>query len=128
MPEVTAPRLMRRLLSWQLSREAVLRLVRDDPHPVALFGDWAGGADIVASEPLTIRSAPWSPDQVFDPGLPAVSVQEPDGTGQAFGGGWIGYLGYSAAGEALPAGGPRALPLWWFGYYDHVLRRDRATG
>ena len=119
---------MRRLLSWQLSKEAVLRLVRDDPHPVALFGDWAGGADIVASEPLTIRSAPWSPDQVFDSVLPAVSGQEPDGAGQAFGGGWIGYLGYSAAGEALPAGGPRALPLWWFGYYDHVLRRDRATG
>ena len=48
MPGVTAPRLMRRPLSWQLSREAVLRLVRSDPHPVALFGDWAGGADIVA--------------------------------------------------------------------------------
>ena len=25
-------------------------------------------------------------------------------------------------------GPPRQLPAWWFGYYDHVLRRDRATG
>ena len=25
-------------------------------------------------------------------------------------------------------GEPRRLPTWWFGYYDHVLRRDRATG
>jgi para-aminobenzoate synthetase/4-amino-4-deoxychorismate lyase len=128
MPGVTEPRLVRRPLSWQLSREAVLRLVRSDSHPVALFGDWAGGADIVAAEPVTVRSAPWSPDQVFDSGLPAVADQRADGTGPAFGGGWIGYLGYSAAGEALPASGPRALPLWWFGYYDHVLRRDRATG
>ena len=128
MPGVTEPRLMRRPLSWQLSREGVLRLVRSDPHPVALFGDWAGGADIVASEPVTVRSAPWSPDQVLDPVLPALPDREAGGAGPAFGGGWIGYLGYSAAGEALAASGARALPLWWFGYYDHVLRRDRATG
>jgi len=25
-------------------------------------------------------------------------------------------------------GGPRQLPAWWFGYYDHVLRRDQSTG
>jgi para-aminobenzoate synthetase/4-amino-4-deoxychorismate lyase len=25
-------------------------------------------------------------------------------------------------------GDPRRLPAWWFGYYDHVLRRDRVTG
>ena len=128
MPGGNEPRLVRRPLSWRLSREAVLRLVRSDPHPVALFGGWAGGADIVASEPVTVRSAPWSPDQVFDPGLPALPDQEADGAVPAFGGGWIGYLGYSAAGEALPASGPRVLPSWWFGHYDHVLRRDRATG
>jgi para-aminobenzoate synthetase / 4-amino-4-deoxychorismate lyase len=128
MPGATEPRLVRRRLSWQLSREAVLRLVRSDPHPAALFGDWAGGADIVASEPVTVRSAPWSPDQVFDSSLPAAPAREAGGADAAFGGGWIGYLGYSAAGEALPASGPRALPPWWFGYYDHVLRNDRATG
>ena len=50
----------------------------------------------------------------------------------AFGGGWIGYLGYALAGQFLPVppppGGPRHLPAYWFAYYDHVLRRDRVTG
>ena len=36
------------------------------------------------------------------------------------------------AGQFLPVppapGPPSQLPAWWFGYYDHVLRRDRATG
>ena len=49
-----------------------------------------------------------------------------------FGGGWIGYLGYGASGRFLPLppapGDPRRLPDSWWGYYDHVLRRDRATG
>ena len=52
--------------------------------------------------------------------------------GAGFGGGWIGYLGFGLAGQVLPVppppGEPRRLPAWWFGYYDHVLRRDRATG
>jgi para-aminobenzoate synthetase component I len=128
MPRATEPRLVRRPLSWQLSGEAALRLLRCDPHPVALFGDWSGGADIVAAEPVTVLSAPGSPDQVFDSEFPVVPGREAGGADAAFGGGWIGYLGYSAAGEALPASGPRALPQWWFGYYDHVLRRDRLTG
>ena len=46
----------------------------------------------------------------------------------AFGGGWIGYLGYSAGGEALPRPGRARCPRWWFGWYDNVLVRDRATG
>jgi hypothetical protein len=53
-------------------------------------------------------------------------------TGEArFGGGWIGYLGFPAADGFLPippSGEPRRLPSSWFGYCDHVLRRDRATG
>ena len=120
-------RLVRRPLGWDLAPADVLRLVRDDAHPVALFGDWAGGGDLVAAEPLLVRSAPDSLEDVFDAPFPSGT----DGPGEllsAFGGGWIGYLGYSAGGEALPATGPRALPAWWFGYYDHVLRRDRVTG
>jgi para-aminobenzoate synthetase / 4-amino-4-deoxychorismate lyase len=49
-----------------------------------------------------------------------------------FAGGWIGYLGYGASPRFLPVppapGGPRRLPAAWWGFYDHVLRRDRATG
>jgi para-aminobenzoate synthetase/4-amino-4-deoxychorismate lyase len=74
---------------------------------------------------VAVRSAPGPLDDVLGSDLGGLGVPGEDRT---FGGGWIGYLGYSAGGEALPPTGPRALPAWWFGYYDHVLRRDRATG
>jgi para-aminobenzoate synthetase / 4-amino-4-deoxychorismate lyase len=120
-------RLVRRPLNWDLTPVQVLRLVRADPHPVALFGAWAGGCDIVGSRPLLVRSSASGPlDDVLDGTLPALDPG--NGGDPAFGGGWIGYLGYSAAGEALPPAGARRLPAWWFGWYDHVLRRDRATG
>ncbi|HEY0933594.1 MAG TPA: hypothetical protein VGD91_07625, partial [Trebonia sp.] len=130
-------RLVRRPLGWDLAPAAVLRLVRGDAHPVALFGAWAGGSDVVASEPVLVRSAPAAFDEVLDAPFPCgtgaqegpAGAQDAFGGAQdAFGGGWIGYLGYSAGGEALPVTGPRALPAWWFGYYDHVLHRERATG
>src|ERR1700733_3769616 len=110
---------VRRALPWDLAQ--ALRLVRDDAHPVALFGAWAGGSDVVAADPVRVRSAPGPFADVFDPSFPAVA----DG---AFGGGWIGYLGYSAGGEALAPARPGRLPAWWFGWYDNVLVRDRATG
>jgi para-aminobenzoate synthetase / 4-amino-4-deoxychorismate lyase len=111
---------MSHALDWDLSAADVLRLVRGDAHPVALLGAWAGGSDIIASVPVaTSRQL-----SVFDGDF----HEEPGG----FGGGWIGYLGYGAAGGYLPVppapGGPRHLPVSWWGYYDHVLRRDRATG
>jgi para-aminobenzoate synthetase/4-amino-4-deoxychorismate lyase len=116
---------VRRPLGWALTPADVLRLVRTDAHPVALCGAWAGGGAVIAAEPVTVRSAPGQLAEVLDghPGDPGQA-----GADRAFGGGWIGYLGYSAGGEALPPTGPRALPAWWFGYYDHVLRRERATG
>jgi para-aminobenzoate synthetase / 4-amino-4-deoxychorismate lyase len=127
MPDI---RLVRRPLNWDLTPVQVLRLVRADPHPVALFGAWAGGCDIVGSRPRLVRSSASGPlDDVLDEALPATAVPDRGaGADPAFGGGWIGYLGYSAAGEALPPAGARRLPAWWFGWYDHVLRRDRATG
>src|ERR1700689_603292 len=112
---------MRRPLGWRLTPPEVLRLVRTDAHPVALFGTWAGGRDVVAAEPALVRSAPGPLEEVLDAPLSPAA-------GCAFGGGWIGYLGYSAGGEALPPTGPRRLPAWWFGWYDHVLVRERATG
>jgi para-aminobenzoate synthetase/4-amino-4-deoxychorismate lyase len=127
MPDI---RLVRRPLNWDLTPVQVLRLVRADPHPVALFGAWAGGCDIVGSRPRLVHSSASGPlDDVLDGALPAPAPPDPGaGADPAFGGGWIGYLGYSAAGEALPPAGARRLPAWWFGWYDHVLRRDRATG
>jgi para-aminobenzoate synthetase/4-amino-4-deoxychorismate lyase len=132
MPGSAGFQLLRRPLGWDLTPADVLRLVRDDAHPVALFGDWAGGGDVVASEPVLVRAAPDALGDVLDRPFPPGADDDRDGDpgpeAAAFGGGWIGYLGYNAGGEALPATGPRALPAWWFGYYDHVLRRDRATG
>jgi para-aminobenzoate synthetase / 4-amino-4-deoxychorismate lyase len=112
---------VRRPLRWELTPPEVLRLVRIDAHPVALFGAWAGGRDVVAAEPTLVRSAPGPLDEVLDAPLPAA-------VGGTFGGGWIGYLGYRAGGEALPSAGPRRLPAWWFGWYDHVLVHEQATG
>jgi len=131
-------RLVCRKLDWDLDPVEVLRLVRSDAHPVALTGSWAGGSDVISSEPAAIRNPPWPLGQVLDspagPNVPsgvAAPVVRPE-NGVAFGGGWIGYLGFGLSHEMLalpPApGGARALPAWWFGYYDHVLRRDRATG
>jgi para-aminobenzoate synthetase / 4-amino-4-deoxychorismate lyase len=121
----TGPSLARRPLGWDLAPADVLRLVRNDAHPVALCGAWNGGTDVIAAEPVAVRAAPGPLDEVLDSDFGDLSEAGHD---RAFGGGWIGYLGYSAGGEALPPTGPRALPAWWFGYYDHVLRRDRATG
>jgi para-aminobenzoate synthetase / 4-amino-4-deoxychorismate lyase len=116
-------RVVRRQLDWELSAADVLRLLRGDPHPVALLGAWAGGSDIVAAAP--VRQC--EELDGTDPGDLAERAGE-----ARFGGGWIGYLGFGAAGGMLPVppapGLPRRLPTCWFGYYDHVLRRDRATG
>jgi para-aminobenzoate synthetase/4-amino-4-deoxychorismate lyase len=145
-------RVVCRALDWELGAADVLRLVRADPHPVALMGAWAGGSDIVAADPVRVCCAPGPVGEVLDAPLPdpgglpdpagAASGRSPAASGRfpaasghspaAFGGGWIGYLGFGLAEQLLPAppapGEPRLLPAYWFGYYDHVLRRDRATG
>ena len=139
------PRLVRRPLCWDLAPVEVLRLVRADAHPVALIGAWSDGSGVVGSEPALVRSPPQFLGDVLDlpcaPGAGAGGGADRAGqlgTGladpafPAFGGGWIGYLGFGFGGEVLPVppapGGPRQLPAWWFGYYDHVLRRDQSTG
>ena len=113
-------RVVCRRLDWDLSAAEMLRA---DPQPAALLGAWAGGSDIVAACPVRTGEE-----------LDATDAGDmPERAGRAcFGGGWIGYLGFGAAGGMLPVppapGEPRRLPACWFGYYDHVLRRDRATG
>jgi para-aminobenzoate synthetase/4-amino-4-deoxychorismate lyase len=127
-------------LGWDLSAADALRLVRDDAHPAALMGAWAGGCDLVCSEPAAICREPELPWHALDatgphaagPGAAGLAATESGPGRPAFGGGWIGYLGFGLAGRVRPAppapGGPRRLPSWWLGYYDHVLRRDRASG
>jgi para-aminobenzoate synthetase / 4-amino-4-deoxychorismate lyase len=130
-----------RALPWDLKPVDVLRLVREDPHPVALLGSWAGGGAVIGSAPVLVRSPPRDLGEVLDgpapvtgggPGNPAAARTAGEGPGAVFGGGWIGYLGYGLAGKMIripPApGGPRRLPIWWFGYYDHVLRYEAVSG
>jgi para-aminobenzoate synthetase/4-amino-4-deoxychorismate lyase len=110
MPETAiraqAPsRVVCRPLDWELSTADVLRLLRADPHPAALLGAWAGGSDIITADPVRVCAELGA----TDPGDPAGRAGE-----ARFGGGWIGYLGFGAAGGMLPVppapGGPRQLP------------------
>ena len=128
MPETAmraqvSSRVVCRQLDWELGTADVLRLLRADSHPAALLGAWAGGSDIITADPVRVCEELDTTDQG--------DLTERAGE-TCFGGGWIGYLGFGAAGGMLPVppapGEPRRLPACWFGYYDHVLRRDRATG
>jgi para-aminobenzoate synthetase / 4-amino-4-deoxychorismate lyase len=99
-------------------------LVRDDAHPFALAGDWAGGGALVGSEPLVVASADDDPFALLDV-QPHVAHEE-DGVG----GGWFGYLGYAlgATLEPVPPSPPRPvlLPRFALAFYDHLLRRDSS--
>ena len=111
MRSAAPSRVVSRALDWDLGAADVLRLVRADPHPVALLGTWAGGSDIVASDPVRVCGPPGPAADVLDAPLPDLAH---DQAGAAFGGGWIGYLGFALAGQMLPVllgGDPAALKL-----------------
>ncbi len=114
-------------------------LVRDDAHPFALAGNWAGGGALVGSEPLAVASPEDDPFGLLDvqPEVDAEAAGEPalgeavgGARGEAVGGGWFGYLGYSlgATLEPVPPSPPRPAPLPRFalGFYDHLLRLDSS--
>jgi para-aminobenzoate synthetase / 4-amino-4-deoxychorismate lyase len=108
-----------------LSPLAVLRLLRGDRHPFALTGVWAGGRAVLGSEPVTTRTAPADlTDVLGGGGAPRDDEARDSDPGVAFGGGWVGYLGYGVS-RRVHAG---TLPRCWFGYYDHVLVQDPQTG
>ncbi|HEY2639067.1 MAG TPA: aminodeoxychorismate synthase component I, partial [Streptosporangiaceae bacterium] len=134
-------RVMRRELpeAAGLSAADMLRLLRFDPHPVALTGSWAGGGAVVSSGPARVATGRAAADRVVrtsgEPRIEPLSgmlTMPQDDEAAKFGGGWIGYLGYGFAARlhALPpaSGGARRLPDWWFGRYDHVLVQDPGTG
>jgi para-aminobenzoate synthetase / 4-amino-4-deoxychorismate lyase len=119
-------------------------LVRDDAHPFALAGDWAGGGALVGSEPLVVAADDEDPFALLDvqPELEAGALGEGEpgalgegapgalggGAAEAVGGGWFGYLGYALGAmlEPVPPSPPRPVPLPRFAlaFYDHLLRRD----
>ena len=101
--------------------EAAL-LLRGDKRPFALSGDWAGGAALVGSEPVTVAREDHDPFALLDC-QPA--VEEGDAV---VGGGWFGYLGYALGArlERVPSGPrrPVSLPAFALAFYDHLLRLD----
>jgi para-aminobenzoate synthetase/4-amino-4-deoxychorismate lyase len=122
---VTVParaRLVRVPLEGGLEAAEGALLVRDDAHPFALAGDWAGGGALVGSEPLVVAGAGDDPFALLDV-QPEVAHDD-----DAVGGGWFGYLGYAlgATLEPVPPSPPRPVPLPRFvlAFYDHLLRRD----
>ena len=114
-------RAIRRPLQCTLGPDGVLAVLRGDAHPFALVGAWAGGRAVLGSEPVAQAAPPESLERVFGPqGSPVPPSPA------VFAGGWVGYLGYAAGQAAATAA--RALPAWWFGYYDHVLVREPPDG
>src|SRR5438309_8462903 len=115
--------LVRQRLPWRLPPHAAALLVRDDAHPFALIGDWAGGGALIGSEPVRIAAAGDDPFALLDD-QPAVGPA-PAG---AVGGGWFGYLGYAlrdrveVAAPSPPP--PRRPPDFALAYYDHLLHAD----
>src|SRR5260370_31409683 len=102
-------RVMRRELpeAAGLSPADMLRLLRFDPHPVALTGSWAGGGAILSSGPARVAAGRTAAaghavaDGVVRTGgepriepLSGILTMPPDGEAARFGGGWIGYLRY----------------------------------
>ena len=112
---------------WPLATERglldVAAVVADDERPVALFGAWAGGGAIVASQPLACLPAGGDPFAALAQ-LPVVAGAAADGVG----GGWFGYLGYQLGRrlERVPPP-PGEVPCgsdFDLAFYDSVLRYD----
>jgi len=120
-------RLLRVALDSDLAPERAALLVRDDPHPFALIGEWGNGRAVVGSEPVRVARPDEDPFALLDEQPRVQGELEPG----AIGGGWFGRLGFGLAArlERLHPAPPRPVPLPDFNlaFYDHLLRAD-ATG
>ena len=117
-----AARPVRIALAGSVTAAEAALLVRGDERPFALSGDWADGAALVGSEPVTVAGEGDDPFARLDR-KPA--IEEGDAV---VGGGWFGYLGYSLGArlERVPSAPrrPVALPEFSLAFYDHLLRLD----
>ncbi len=125
MPLHGAVRAVRVPLVGSVSATDACLLFRDDPHPFALSGAWAGGGVLAGSEPVEVAAGDADPFELLDR-QPQVSDTSED----VVGGGWFGYLGYGLGArlEPVPPPPPRPAPLPPFAlaFYDHLLRLDAA--
>src|SRR4051794_13976897 len=127
MARVAFPTAVRVPLRSVYTPQQALLTLRDDEHPFALIGHWAGGGAIVGSQPVEVAPPDADPFELLDRLPPAVG-----GAPGAVGGGWFGWLGYGlgARVERLPPPPPRpgSLPDAHLAYYDHVLRLEPRGG
>ena len=125
MPLDGMVRAVRIPLEGSVSATDACLLLRDDAHPFALSGGWAGGGALAGSEPVEVATPDADPFALLDR-QPPVS----GGTEDMVGGGWFGYLGYGLGArlEPVPPPPPRPVPLPPFAlaFYDHLLRLDAA--
>lgn len=110
------------LLAENVTLADVARAVGADARPFVLAGRWADGSVIAGSAPLRDLREDEDPFAALDD-LPAPAAEG------AFGGGWIGLLGFELGGlvEDLPAFAPArgaTAPPHRLGFYDHILRLD----
>ena len=68
---------MRRPLRWELAPAERYGWCATTPIRWRSSATWAGGADVVAAEPVRVRSAPGPLADVFDPPLPCASPTAP---------------------------------------------------
>ncbi|MEO6471595.1 MAG: chorismate-binding protein, partial [Aeromicrobium sp.] len=118
----TASELIRRRLDTALGPLDVLRLFRDESRLVALIGAWHHGEALIAFNPWQLLNE--------DP-FGGIDLEPIEGSGGAFGGGWIGSWGYQlgATLERLPASPNRPIPEpdSSLGFYDYVVRCTNGT-
>src|SRR3954451_3597676 len=107
MARVAFPTAVRVPLRSVYTPQQALLTLRDDEHPFALIGHWAGGGAIVGSEPVEVATTDADPFALLDR-LPPVEA-----VAGAGGGGWFGCLGYGlgARVKRLPPAPPRAVSL-----------------
>ena len=117
-------------LPYWVSPVRMLQALRDQPGLVALFGGWHHGDALIAFRPTRVLACDEDPFAAL--GAAGRDGIRSCGDGAAFGGGWIGYLGYQVAREleVLPPPPPHTggLPDHHLAHYDHVLRRRASTG
>jgi para-aminobenzoate synthetase / 4-amino-4-deoxychorismate lyase len=122
---VALARALRIPLAGSVSAAEAALLVRGDQRPFALSGDWAGGAALVGSEPITVAHPEDDPFAVLDR-----QPKTGDDGDAVVGGGWFGFLGYALGArlERVPTGPrrPAPLPAFSLAFYDHLLRLDAS--
>jgi para-aminobenzoate synthetase/4-amino-4-deoxychorismate lyase len=131
----TSPIRARRLpLPGRASPAAVLGVLAEDAHPVALSGAWLSvdpedrerTLTILGSEPTRL-AAPDSDAFALLDDLPVVGANLDE---TMVGGGWIGWLGYGLGALAepgvIPPQPPPALsaPPFSLAFYDHLIVHD----